>query len=134
MLGEQVGDIRGQAISTRVLPDLGQGPRLETTDQGIGTLCGEHVTQTVTYVGTLRPNGTVAGEGTGIVMTDKGEAATFRAIGTGVFVRPGVTRWRGTCLYETQSAALSRLNQIAALFEYEIDEGGKSEGHLFEWK
>lgn len=134
MLGEQVGDIRGQTVSTRVLPDVGQGPRLEITDQGIGTLCGEHVTSTVTYIGTLRPNGTIAGEGTGVTMTDKGESATFRGSGVGTFVRPGVTSWRGTLLYETQSEALKRLNGIATLFEYTVDEGGKSEGHFFEWK
>jgi hypothetical protein len=134
MLGEQVGDIRGQTISTRVLPDLGTGPRLEITDQGVGTLCGEHVTSTVTYVGTLRPNGTIQGEGTGVTMTDKGEAATFRGSGVGTFIRPGVTSWRGSLVYETDSKALARLNGIAVAFEYTVDEGGKSEGHLYEWK
>ena len=134
MLGEQIGDIRGQTISTHVLPDLGLGPRLEVTDQGLGTLCGEHVTSTVTYVGTLRPNGTLQGEGTGIVMTDKGEAATFHGVAVGTFVRPGVMSWRGSLFYETQAPSLQRLNGIAALVEYTVDEGGKSEGHLYEWK
>lgn len=134
MLGEKVGDIRGQAISTRVLPDIGTGPRLETTDSGIGTLCGVQVTQTVTYIGTMRPNGTISGSGEGIVMTESGEGGTFRGAGVGTFVRPGVTSWRGTLIYETTGTALAALNGIAVLFEYEIDESGKSEGHLYEWK
>ncbi len=134
MLGDKIGDLRGQVIGTRVLPDTGSGPRLESTDQGIGTLYGVQVTQTVTYVGTLRPNGTIAGEGTGVLMTEKGEAATFRGAGVGTFVRPGVTAWRGTLLYETTSKALAKLNGIATLFEYVIDESGKSEGHFYEWK
>jgi hypothetical protein len=33
--------------------------------------------------------------------------------------------------HETTSAKLARLT---VLFEYEIDESGKSEGHVHEWK
>src|SRR2546423_14495822 len=46
----------------------------------------------------------------------------------GKFVRPGVTSWRGSLFYETASAKLAQLNGIAGGFEYEVDEGGKSEG------
>lgn len=134
MLGERIGDVRGQAISSRVLQDSGTGPRLETTDQAIGTICGIHVTTTVTYVGVLRPNGTIAGEGTGIVMGEGGEMGTFRALGVGTLKDNGGTSWRGTLCFECATPALSRLNGIAVLFEYEVDEGGKSEGHFTEWK
>lgn len=133
MLGEQIGDVRGQSISTRILPDQGKGPRMEVTEQQVGTLCGVSVTLTVTYVGTMRPNGTIAGQGTGIVMTADGGSATFRGTGVGRFTRPGIS-WRGALFYETATSQLARLNDIAVLFEYEVDESGKSEGHLFEWK
>jgi hypothetical protein len=133
MLGERLGETRGQGISTRVLPDEGQGPRMEVTDHGVGTLCGVPIDQTVTYVGTMRPNGTLAGEGQGVTMTEAGGAATFRGAGVGRFVRPGAVSWRGTLLYETASDELARLNGIAVLFEYEIDESGKSEGQFYEW-
>jgi hypothetical protein len=134
MLGDMVGEVRGQNISTRILADEGQGPRMEVTDQGVGTLYGVSVNQTVTYVGTMRPNGTIAGEGCGVTMTPGGGTATFRGAGVGRFTRPGVVSWRGTLLYETASDELARLNGIAVLFEYEIDESGKSEGRLYEWK
>jgi len=134
MIGETLGDVLGQTIGTRVLPDEGNGPRMEITDQGSGVICGVHVNQTVTYIGTLRPNGTIAGEGSGMVMTANGGSGTFRGVGVGKFVRPGVTSWRGSLFYETQGDELARLNGIAVLFEYEIDESGKSEGHLFEWR
>ena len=134
MLGEVIGDTRGQAISTRILPDEGQGPRMEITDQGVGTLYGVGVTATVTYVGTLRPNGTISGDGTGILMTADGESATYRGVGVGTFSRPGATTWRGSLFFETASPKLSRLNGIAVVFEYSVDEGGKSEGHFTEWK
>ena len=134
MLGDTVGEVRGQAISTRILSDEGQGPRMEITDQSAGELYGVSINQTVTYVGVLRPNGTISGEGIGITMTADGESATFRGYGVGTFVRPGAVSWRGTLLYETSSQKLARLNGIAVLFEYEVDESGKSEGLLYEWK
>ena len=134
MLGEKVGEIRGQTIGTRILPDEGHGPRMENTERGTGTLCGVHVDITVTYVGTLRPNGTIEGSGIGVVMTEDGESATYRGTGVGTFLRPGVTSWRGAMFYETTSSKLSRLNGIAVPFEYTVDESGKSEGHFYEWK
>lgn len=134
MLGDIIGEVRGQGTGTRVLPDEGQGPRLEVTDQGVGTLCGVSINQTVTYVGTMRPNGTISGDGTGMTMTANGGGASLRGVGVGRFTRPGVTSWRGALFYETDSEELARLNGIAVLFEYEIDESGKSEGTFYEWK
>jgi hypothetical protein len=134
MLGDNVGELRGQIIGTRVLPDEGQGPRMEVTDRAVGMLCGVHVTSTVTYLGTMRPNGTIAGTATGSVMTEDGEMATYRGTGVGRPSRPGVTSWRGAVFYETTAAKLARLNGIAVVFEYEVDESGKSEGHFQEWK
>jgi len=66
-------------------------------------------------------------------MTSDGEGATFRGVGVGKFVRPGVTSWRGSLFYETASAKLAQLNGIAVVFEYEVDEGGKSEGRFYAW-
>ena len=133
MSGKQIGEVRGQTIGTRVLPDIGTGPRMEITDHGVGTLLGVGITSTVTYIGTLRPNGTISGQGDGIVMTEDGESATFRGVGVGNFVRPGVTSWRGNLFYETTSARLSQLNGAAVPFEYEVDESGKSEGTFFDF-
>jgi hypothetical protein len=107
---------------------------MEVTDQQVGTLYGVNVTTTVTYVGTMRPNGTIAGEGTGLLQTADGGSATFRGVGVGRFTKPGVTSWRGALFYETQTPELDRLNGIAAVFEYEVDESSKSEGRIFEWK
>jgi hypothetical protein len=134
MLGENVGETRGQTIGTRILPDEGQGPRMEVTDRAVGMLYGVHVNTTVTYIGVMRPNGTIAGTGTGTLITEDGEMATYRGAGVGRVTRPGVMSWRGALFHETTSAKLARLNGIAVLFEYEIDESGKSEGHFHEWK
>ncbi|WP_157372096.1 hypothetical protein [Arthrobacter sp. Soil736] len=133
MLGEQIGELNGQTISTRVLEDIGRGPRTEVTDHQVGTLCGAQVDVTVTYVGTIRPGGTVAGNGNGFVVTASGQTATFTGHGVGSFTGPGQLTWRGALFYETTSDELSSLNGIAVLFEYQVADG-KSEGRLFEWK
>ena len=133
MLGDQIGDLKGQAVSMRVLEDTGLGPRTEVTDHQTGTLCGVQVDTMVTYVGTMRPNGTLAGAGTGYVVTANGQTATFRGTGVGTFTGPGQISWRGALFYETDSEELGSLNGIAVLFEYQTAEG-KSEGHLHEWK
>jgi hypothetical protein len=134
MLGDKIGDVRGQMISQRVLADEGQGPRMEVTDQQVGTLCGVSITTTVTYTGTMRPTGHLFGEAVGVVMSTEGETATFRGIGVGTLTPTGTATWRGSLVYESPTPKLARLNGIATLFEYSVDEGGKSEGHLFEWK
>jgi hypothetical protein len=107
---------------------------MEITDQQVGTLCGVNTTATVTYLATMRPNGTLFGEATGVTMSTVGEMATFRGSGVGTINPNGSVTYRGAIYYESTTPKLSRLNGIAVLFEYSVDEGGKSEGHLFEWK
>lgn len=133
MLGEQVAEFNGQAVSTRVLEDIGFGPRTELTDHQVGTLCGVQVESTVTYIGTLRPNGTLTGSGTGYTVTADGHTATFRGQGAGRFTGPGQISWRGAVFYESDAEEFSRLNGIACAFEYTVT-GGKSEGRFYEWK
>jgi hypothetical protein len=133
MLGEQVAEFAGQIISTRILEDLGTGSRTEATDHTVGTLCGLHAEGTVTYVSTMRPNGTIAGSGNGIVVTANGHTATFRGTGVGRMTAPGTVSYRGAIFYETSAQELSRLNGIAVVFEYEVVDG-KSVSNQFEWK
>ena len=134
MLGEHIGEFRGQSIGTRVLPDEGRGPRMEVTDHGHGTLYGVPVSRTVTYMSVMRPNGTITAEGTGMVTSETGDTATFRGFGVGRFVGAGASSWRGTMIFETESEKLAGLNGIAVLFEFEVDASGKSEGNFTEWK
>jgi hypothetical protein len=134
MLGQTVGEVRGDTVGRRIVEDEGQGPGMEVTDSGSGTLLGVNVTQTVTYVGHMRPDGSLAGEGTGLVMTPDGEGGTFRGRGVGKFTGPGAVSWRGLLLYEMGSGKLAGLNGMAVMFEYEVDSAGKSVGTFYEWK
>lgn len=135
MLGEQIGDETGQVTGMRVLPDEGHGPRVEVSFQQNGTLLGAHVTDNGTYTSVARPDGIMFGDGQGITRTEDGEVATWHGQGVGRFAGHGMAvSYRGAVYYQTTSDRLARLNGIAAVFEYETDESGKTTLKAFEWK
>lgn len=133
MLGEMINEERGQTTTMRVLPS-DAGPRIEISFQAQGTLLGEDVTDVGTYISSARPDGTMYGEGQGITMTAKGETASWKGQGAGRFIRPGAVAWRGAVYYETTSKKLAPLNGVALVYEFESDEGGKTELKAWEWK
>jgi hypothetical protein len=135
MLGEQIGEETGQITGIRVLPDEGAGPRVEVSFQQSGTLLGAQMSDMGTYVSVTRPDGSLFGDGQGVIMTDDGEMATWRGQGVGRFTGHGTAvAYRGAIYYQTASQRLARLNSIAVIFEYETDESGKTAAKAYEWK
>ena len=135
MLGEMYSEEIGQVTGSRVLPAENGAPRLEITFQASGTILGLHSTDMGTYIGTLHADGTMRGEGQGVIMTEDGGVATWFGQGVGKPTGRGTgVSWRGALYYRTQSESLARLNSIAGVFEFEVDESQKTEGKLFEWK
>ncbi len=135
MLGEQIGEETGQVTGIRVLPDEGTGSRVEVSFQTSGTLLGAHVSNMGTYISTPRPDGTLFGDGQGVAVTEQGDMATWRGQGVGHFTGHGTAvSWRGAIYFQTTSERLARLNGIAAVFEHEADESGKTTDTTYEWK
>jgi hypothetical protein len=135
VLGEQIGQETGQITGMRVLPSHGGGVKVEVSFQASGTMLGLHENNMGTYVSVTRPNGTLVGEGQGVMMTDQGEMAEWRGNGIGKFTGHGTgVSWRGITYYQTTSERLAQLNSIAEVFEFETDESGKSEAKSWEWK
>jgi hypothetical protein len=58
-LGEIIGEGHGKVTAMRVLPD----GKIEVSQQGTCKLLGSEISDMVTYWTTMRPNGTVYGEG-----------------------------------------------------------------------
>ena len=134
MLGEKIGDGTGKVTSRRVLPSQGGGPKMETSFEASGKLLGVDETETGTYWSAVRPDGTLYGEGQGIHMGKGGEVATWVGSGVGTVKKDGSVSYRGAVYYQTASAAWSRLNSIASVFEFEVDAQGNSRAQLWEWK
>lgn len=136
MLGEKIGEESGKITVQRVLPIEGQEPpRMEISFEGMGTILGENHMNLGTYISTLRPDGTLFGEGQGVVMTEKGEAATWKGRGVGKFTGQGTAvNWRGALYFQTASQKLSGLNSVAVIFEFDVDADRNTSATFFEWR
>ena len=134
MLGDKIGEAAGKVTSRRVLPNLGGGPKLETSFESSGRLVGVEVSEIGTYWSVVRADGSLYGEGQGVLMGKGGEAATWVGQGVGALKPDGIVSYRGAVYYQTATPAWSRLNSVAAVFEFEVDAQGKTRAQLWEWK
>jgi len=135
MLGELLGELRGKMTGTRVLPPDGEYPKVEVSFQESGKFLGMEATEIGTYWSITRSDGTLYGEGHGVLMTKDGSTATWVGSGVGRFTGKGMgTSFRGAIYYHTGSRNLSRLNNIAVVYEHECDENGNVQSKAWEWK
>lgn len=135
MIGDQISsDDIGQVTGTRVRPARNGMPVVEISFQSSGEMYGMHVTDMGTYEAVTHPDGRMTGRGHGVTMTPDGDTATWEGHGIGRITNGGRTSWRGSLFYHTTSERLARLNGIVAMFEFEVDENGKSSASLWEWK
>ena len=134
MQGEKICEESGKVTSQRVLPTSGVSPKMETSFQANSMLLGVEATDTGTYRSVVRPDGTLYGEGRGIVMGKEGDLATWIGQGVGTIKKDGAISYRGAVYFQSASARWSRLNSVAAIFEYEVDAQGNTRSQLWEWK
>jgi hypothetical protein len=134
MLGERIGDESGKITLRRTLPNPGGMPQVETSFEAAGSIFGTRHRTIGSYTSMMRPNGTVFGEGQGVVMSEQGEAASWVGQGIGTFGKDGSISYRGAIYYSTAAAKWARLNNVAAVFEYEVDAQGNTKAQIWEWK
>ncbi|MGA2631453.1 MAG: hypothetical protein ABSG54_14740 [Terriglobia bacterium] len=133
MLGEQIGESRGKRTARRVLSVDG-GFKVEVSFESNGKVVGLDVNEIATYCSVSRPDGSLYGEGQGLIITQDGEAATWKGQGVGKFVGGGAVSYRGAVYYSTASPKLARLNTVAAIFEFDVDVQGNTHSKFWEWK
>src|SRR2546427_9641288 len=63
MQGDKIAETSGKVTSQRVLPNPGGGPKMESSFAASGKLLGVDETETGTYSASVRPDGTLYGEG-----------------------------------------------------------------------
>jgi len=134
MQGEKIGEALGKVTARRVLPNPSGAPKMETSFEANGRLLGVEEHETGTYWSTVRPDGSLYGEGQGILMGKGGELATWVGQGVGTIKKEGGVSYRGAVYYQTSTPAWTRLNSVASIFEYELDTQGNSRLQLWEWK
>jgi hypothetical protein len=82
----------------------------------------------------MRPDGTVFGTGQGLVMNSEGGAATWVGDGVGKIKPDGSVSFRGAIYYQTAFPKWTRLNGVAAVYEYDVDPQGNTRAQILEWK
>ncbi|MGA3211258.1 MAG: hypothetical protein ABSD20_08110 [Terriglobales bacterium] len=134
MLGELIGESHGKRAPRRVL-ETGPGSfKVEVSFEDSGKIFGHDFGQFVTYTAEPRPDGTLYGEGHGVVVLHNGEAATWKGAGVGTLKAGGAVSYRGAVFYYSTSPTLARLNNVAAIFEFEVDPAGNTHTRSWEWK
>jgi hypothetical protein len=133
MLGEMIGETRGKRTGRRVLSVVG-GFTVEVAFETTGKLLGIDILEVATYWSESRPDGTLYGEGQGVIIGAEGNNATWKGQGVGKFVGGGAVSYRGAVYFSTASPKLARLNDVAAIFEFDVDAEGNTHSKLWEWK
>ena len=132
MLGEMIGESTGKRVVRRVLST--DPPTVEVSFEDSGNMLGVKTTGFGTYTSAVRPDGSIYGEGQGVLMTQDGEMATWKGSGLGKFKEQGAVSYRGILYHRTTSQKLARLNTAPCVFEYEVDPQGNTHSKLWEWK
>jgi len=133
MLGELIGEERGTRSVRRVL-DVNGEPKVEVSFEADGKIIGLDEHSIVTYVSTVRPDGSLYGEGKGVVAARDGAVGSWIGAGVGKFGEGGSVSYRGAVYFYSTSPEWSRLNAVALVFEFEVDPQGNTYSKLWEWK
>jgi hypothetical protein len=135
-LGDKITEVSGRITGSRVYTPSGtHQARVEVSFQGSGTLLGHEVTDIGTYWQTLKPGGVLYGEGDVLYITREGESAHWRGFGVGKPRGPFPAGHFAVCgSTETESRALRRLNEMALVTEYDVDQEGNYRYTAWEWR
>jgi hypothetical protein len=132
MLGELIYQGSGKRNVRRILST--EPLKVEVTFEAGGKVLGVEAMEIGTYTSVIRSDGTIYGEGAGVLMTTAGDSITWKGAGVGTFKERGAVSYRGAVYYYTASPKLSRLNAVAGVFEFESDESGNIQTKVWEWK
>jgi len=131
LIGEVIAYFKGKITGVRVL----SGGKIETSEQGLGSILGTEATWLATSVSTPMSNGILMGEGDALVTTKDGEVVMIRKIGIGWSTGRGrKANRRGVFFHMTQSQKLASLNRVIGMWEFESEENGDWHVKVWEWK
>src|SRR6266571_2963085 len=134
MQGDKIAETSGKVTSQRVLPNPGGGPKMESSFDALAHPLRVDDPPTNSCAASVRPDGTLYGEGQGIIMGKEGDVATWVGQGVGTIKKGGAVSYRGAVYYQSSSSRWSRLNNVAGVFEYEVDAQGNTRAQIWEWK
>ena len=134
MLGEQIGEGSGKRSYRKVVSAEGSAFSVEVSFESTGKVLGIDAHEIGTYTSAPRADGSLYGEGHGVVLTAEGGVATWKGGGVGKILPTGAVSYRGAIYYSTAFAKWARLNSVAGVFEFEVDVAGNTHSKVWEWK
>ena len=132
MLGDQLGESKGRRIVRRILSV--DPVTAEVSFEDSGHMLGVPMNGTGTYTSIVREDGSIHGQGQGLIVTQDGDAITWTGTGMGAFGPGGTISYRGMLYYRTASQKLARLNNASGAFEFDVDAAGNTVSKVWEWK
>ena len=135
MLGEILYEEKGKTTGVRVLSSDGGEVTVEVTLQAQGRIQGMEETSIWTYWSKTRSDGTIYGEGKGVLMTKDGDVVNLTGSGaTRARGSDGSVHYRGAIYFQTTSQKLSKLNGCTGIHEYDVDAEGNTVARIWEWR
>ncbi|HIM15070.1 MAG TPA: hypothetical protein EYM31_04845 [Acidobacteria bacterium] len=133
-LGELVLEDSGQITGIRVLSTDASGTTLELNLQLSGTIRGVGQNTLWTYTMLQRPDGSLYGQGNGVLTTVNGDVIHLIGSGSGK-ANPGGTVRFCTMLHPHGATGQNAdLNAIGLAGEYEVAADGTATNKCWEWK
>jgi hypothetical protein len=132
MLGDKIGEVKGKRIVRRVLSV--DPPTAEVSFEDAGEMFGVPTTGIGSYTSVVQPDGSLQGNGQGLIMTNDGESITWTGTGRGRFGTGGAISYRGMLFFRTASQKLARVNNSCGAFEYDVAADGTTVSKVWEWK
>ena len=134
MLGDLLYEETGNVTGIKVLPPEEGAVVLEVSLQAAGRIQGVEHTSIWTYTSTTRTDGSIFGQGRGVLTTVAGDVVHLLGRASDQSRGPGKpVRYRGAFHFQTNSEKFARLNGIAAVFEYDVEADGSTKGKIWEW-
>ena len=133
MLGDKIGEVKGRRLLRRVISV--EPLTAEVTFEDSGELFGVGTAGIGSYISDVRADGSLFGNGQGMITSADGEAVTWTGTGLGHIGPGGAVSYRGMLFFRTTlTKKLARLNNACGAFEYEVDAKGETVSKIWEWK
>jgi hypothetical protein len=134
MIGDMIGELTGKIVGQRVVRHHHGQLKLERTMESKGKILGVDVTFLATVKMRERPQGGMVAEGNGVMMTMTGEKVILHGSGISIPGKGPAMSMRGARYAQTTVPALSRLNNVAIVFELDSLPDGTIREKMWEWK
>ncbi len=134
-LGDLVVEETGTVTGIRVLSNDASGSKVEISMRTTGTIRGVAESSLWTYSQLTRPDGSIYGEGEGVMTTQDGDVLQLKASGSAQAAAPGGTiNFRVITFAHTASVKYADLNSIGLVGHHDVTADGSTVGKGWEWK